>query len=576
MMDPFVETEAVIIELLLVVSLVAIAIRSLRIPYTVALVIVGLIITSQQSLGVDLTSNLILALFVPPLIFDASFHLQFRQLREYLVPILILAIPGVLLTTIIIGVVVASGVMIPLPIALVFGAMMAATDPVAVIALFKTLGVPKPLEVLVKGESILNNGTAIVVFNLMMAIAAATIPGLSGQAEGESLGIVRGLLDFARVGLGGAGIGLALGWLVARFISGVDDHLIVTTLTTVLAFGSFLIAEHMEVSGILAVFGAGLMCGNIGPKAMSPTTRIVLSNFWDYLTFLANSLVFLLIGLDIDIPDLIEHTDAIGIAIGAALISRVITVYGLVWGMNQFRSKIPLSYQHVMAWGGLRGAVGLALALSLDSSFPHAELLREMAFGIVLFTLLVQATTMNPLLRWLGLARRADEVKLEHQRRQGRLMAARAARDHLYHLHDEGLISGATWEYLSPRLDSQIQHSIAAQQALLYKQPALLLEEREDAWREGLRAQRAMLSKMLTEGLLTEEVYAELVTEVDAVLDQHNKDGQGQGKFPQNAQTLTGYPENGQTLAGYPKNRQTQNIPIPDVQNPTRNKPPKQ
>jgi CPA1 family monovalent cation:H+ antiporter len=574
-MDSFVATETVIIELLLVVSLVAVAIRSLRIPYTVALVIVGLLITSQQSIGLDLTSDLILALFVPPLIFDASFHLQFRQLREHLVPILVLAIPGVLLTTIVIGVIVAYGVTIPLPIALVFGAMMAATDPVAVIALFKSLGAPKPLEVLVEGESILNDGTAVVVFNLMMAIAAITIPGLVVHAEGESLGIVSGLLDFARVGLGGAGIGMGLGWLVSRFINGVDDHLIVTTLTTVLAFGSFLIAEHMEVSGILAVFGAGLMCGNTGPKAMSPTTRIVLYNFWDYLTFLANSLVFLLIGLDIDIPDLIEHMDAIGVAIGAALISRVITVYGLVGLMNRFRPKISMAYQHVMAWGGLRGAVGLALALSLDASFPHAELLREMAFGIVLFTLIVQATTMNPLLRLLGLAQRADEVKLEHQRRQGRLMAARAAREHLYHLHDEGLISGATWEYLSPRLDSQIQHSIAAQQALLYKQPALLLEEREDAWREGLRAQRAMLSTMLNEGLLAEEIYAELVSEVDAALDQNKQDAPGQSDYPQNGPTLTGYPPNGPTIAGYPKNRQTRVIPTADGQGPTQTKPPK-
>ncbi|MBI5566116.1 MAG: cation:proton antiporter [Chloroflexi bacterium] len=174
-MEQFLATETLIIELLLVVSLVAIAVRRLRIPYTVALVIVGLLITFQQPLQISLTPELILALFVPPLVFEAAFHLNFNRLRDNWRPILLLAIPGVLVTTVIVGLIVAVGVNLPITTALVFGALISATDPVAVVALFRALGAPKQLATLVEGESLFNDGTAIVVFNLMLAAAGTAV-----------------------------------------------------------------------------------------------------------------------------------------------------------------------------------------------------------------------------------------------------------------------------------------------------------------------------------------------------------------------------------------------------------------
>jgi len=517
-MDVFLATETLIIELLLVVSLVAIAVRRLRVPYTVALVLVGLVLTFGGSLPIELTPDLILALFVPPLIFEAAFHLEFGELRRNLRPILILAVAGVLLTTALVGVIVAWGTGLTLTSALVFGALIAATDPVAVVALFRALGAPKSLTVLMEGESLLNDGTAIVVFNVMLAFALSLAVGGEQPPTLPEL-LVGAVVDFVRVAAGGALIGLGLGWLTAQVIARLDDYLIETTLTTVLAFGAYLVAERLHLSGVLAVVAAGIVCGTLGLKGMSPTTRIVLFNFWEYAAFIANSLVFLLIGLDINLPDLLAQLGPIGVAVAAVLLSRVLVVYGLIWLSNRWRGRIPLSYQHVQYWGGLRGAISLALALSLPASFADRNVVLVMTFGVVLFTLLIQGTTMNALLKRLGLVQR-EEAQLEYERGHGRLMAARAAHERVAVLYREGIISPATWEQLDAELGARTQAQVAAQQALLQAQPALRAEELDDARREALRAERTTLTELHSSGVLSEHVYSELVTEVDAALGE--------------------------------------------------------
>ena len=219
-MEEFLATETLIIELLLIVSLVAIVVRRLRIPYTVALVVVGLVITFQQPIEIELTPELILALFVPPLVFEAAFHIDFRRLRDSLAPILVLAVPGVMLTTALVGLIVAAGANLPLSTALVFGALISATDPVAVVAVFRALGVPRRLGVLVEGESLFNDGTAIVVFNLVLAAAlAGVLPspvicdgrGVGGEGCGAGFDLLVAAVEFVRVSAGGIGVGIGLG-----------------------------------------------------------------------------------------------------------------------------------------------------------------------------------------------------------------------------------------------------------------------------------------------------------------------------------------------------------------------------
>ena len=511
-MEQFLATETLIIELLLIVSLVALGVRRLRIPYTVALVIVGLLITFQQTNELSLTPELILSLFIPPLVFEAAFHLDFKSLRENWLPIVALAIPGVLMTTFIVGWIVSWGVGLSLSSGLVFGALIAATDPVAVVSLFKALGAPKRLTTLVESESLFNDGTAIVIFKLLLAIAL--VAGQSGGSA-EAFDLTAAVVDFLKVSVGGLLIGVGLGWIISQIVARVDDYLIETMLTTVLAFGSYLVAERFHVSGVLAVVAAGVMTGNVAFKKMSPTTKIVLFNFWEFLAFVANSLVFLLIGLDVNLPEIGVNLVPISIALVAVLLSRALVIYGLTALANlRLTDKISFGYRHVMFWGGLRGAISLALALSLPLAFAERELLRVMTFGVVLFTLLAQGTTMQFLMKRLGIGV-SPELELEYERRHGRLLAAQSAYRRIEQMFQENLFSVTIWQQFEPDLKKQVGDALDSQNELLAKYPDLQLEEREDAQREVLSARRAALTTMLNGGIISETVYDELIREVD-------------------------------------------------------------
>lgn len=507
-LEAFLRVETLFIELLLVVSLVALAVRRLRVPYTVALVIVGLLLTVGEQPNTELTPELVLALFLPPLVFEAAFHLSFDALRRMLPSILLLAVPGVVITTVIVGAIVTLTTSIPLEYALVFGALIAATDPVAVVATFRSISVPKRLAVLVEGESLLNDGTAIVVFNVVLASALA-----------GSISVASGAVDFLRVALGGVTIGFVFGWIVSQAIARVDDYLIETTLTTVLAFGSYLLAERLHVSGVLAVVVAGLINGNVGPRGMSPTTRIVLFNFWEYVAFLANSLVFLLIGLRVHVPSLVESWHPIAWSIAAVLVARVVVVYGLSWVANHVGEPVPTRWQHVLAWGGLRGAVSLALALSLPIDLgPARDQILIMAFGVVLFTLLVQATTIGRLLRRIGVGVGRSEATIAYETAHARLTAAVHARNHLQALERGGLISGATVDDLRAEYDTRTSAYAAEVRQLLRENPDLAGEERDTARREALRAERGVLLELRRDGIILEPVFERLAGEIDRAL----------------------------------------------------------
>jgi CPA1 family monovalent cation:H+ antiporter len=505
-------TEKIIIGLLLVISLVAMAVRQLRIPYSVALVIIGLLIASQSSINFELTPELILALFVPPLVFEAAFHISFNALRRDLSGILLLAVPGVIITTLVVGGIVKLGTSLSLPVALVFGALIAATDPVSVVALFRSLGVPKRLSVLVESESLFNDGTAIVTFNLLIAFA------LTGQFN-----LAGSVVSFIVVAAGGILIGLAFGWLVSRLIARIDDYLIETTLTTILAFGSYLIAEEFHVSGVLAVVAAGLINGNIGPRGMSPTTRIVLFNFWEYFAFLASSLVFLLIGLKVDLPNLLAAWQPILIAVLAVLVARAIVVYGLSWLANRVAEPIPIKWQHVINWGGLRGAIGLALALSLPASMgSQRDLLIDMAFGVVLFTLLVQSTTMRLLIQRLGIVIRGQS-QIEYDTRLARLTSLQSAGSQLSRRHHDGLISNDTWKRIKQLLDQQTEAAANSVREIALEEPALENKEYETVRREVLHARRSALFDLHNEGTISQEVLEKLIAEVDTALQEESE-----------------------------------------------------
>jgi CPA1 family monovalent cation:H+ antiporter len=398
-----------------------------------------------------------------------------------------------------------------LPVALVFGALISATDPVAVISLFRSLGVPKRLQVLMEGESLFNDGTAIVIFSLMLGIANVTISG------GGNIVWVEYLADFVRVVGGGLAVGLVLGWLVSEMIRNIDDHLIETTLTTVLAFGAYLGAEQLHVSGVLAVVAAGLVNGNIGPRGMSPTTRIVVANFWEYVAFIANSFVFLLIGLEMDLGELLIRWETILLAILAVLLARAVVVYGLSW----IGRDLPLRWNHVLLWGGLRGAISLALALNLPDLIgaEAGEPLRAMAFGVVLFTVVVQGFTMQFLVQRMNLVQRS-EMEDEYERRHARAVAARAAYDRLKVMAQEGLFSLHTWQLISPLVEQHASALASSVKEVIQADPRVEAEEMDTARREALRAQRSALISLLNDGVISEENFSHLAREIDMAMTE--------------------------------------------------------
>jgi len=490
------------IALLVVATLVGIFARRLRMPYTVGLVIVGaaLAILYRQA-PVEVNPDIILGVFIPPLIFEAAFHLPMPELRRNIFSILRLAIVGVLITSFLVGYIVHFGAGIPLEFAIIFGAIIAATDPVAVIALFRSLGVPKRLQVLVEGESLLNDGTAIVVVNIAVAVAIS-----------DSFNLLEGVSSFFYSAGVGLGIGLVLGILASFIITRIDDHLIETAITFVLAYGSFLIAESLHVSGVLAVVAAGLVNGNIGPRGMSSSTRIVVFNFWEFMSFLANSFVFLLIGLVVDLSLLAENWQAILWGIFAALLTRALVVFGLFPTTKVISSR----WKRIIYWGGLRGAISLALVLGLPNTLglDVNSQLRAMVFGLVVFTLLVQGTTMNWLVKRAGIIQRREE-RDEYDLRRARLSTTRAAYDHMKKIHHAGMVSNHVWDIINNTINPYTKELTESMQDILREYPDVETEELDSAWRELLQYQRLALSELLAERGITEDIYNDLTSRID-------------------------------------------------------------
>lgn len=501
--------EEIVVFLLLIASGVAVAARRFRMPYTVGLVIIGLVITLWNPQQMEFTPQIIMLLLVPPLVFEAAFHLRFDDLRRDFWLIMLLAVPGVVLTTLLVGWLVSWGTGLALQAALVFGALIAATDPVAVVALFRRLGAPRRLQVLLESESLLNDGTAIVMFSLMLSFA------LQGGYD-----LRQGITQFITIAGGGVVVGLISGTIVSQFIKRIDDSLVETTLTTVLAFGSYLLAENLHVSGVLAVVTAGIVSGNTSHRYMSASTRLVVYNFWEYAAFAANSFIFLLIGLATDLNLLFENWRAIAWAILAALIARLVSIYGF----SLFGREIVTKWKHVLFWGGLRGAITLALALSLPEAgifIAERGRLQAMAFGVVLFTLLVQGVSMDWFIKRLKLVVRSP-AQSEYESRHARFVAARAGYDYIHRRSQEGMISEHTWRRLSSMMKKQNDILVEDLRRVMISKPDVEAEELDTAYREALRAQRTALAGLLRDGIITEETYSLLIGEVDEALMDSN------------------------------------------------------
>ena len=384
------------IGLLVVAILVAIAARRLRLPYTVGLVVAGMSLAfSHINLGISLTHDMIFDLILPALLFEAALNLHWGELKRDAVPVMLLSIVGVLISTAVTFLGMRHLLAWPTAPALIFAVLIAATDPVAVIALFKDLNMKGRVRLLIESESLFNDGVAAVLFALALIWILHTP---------QSVGLPWYLL------LTMSGGGLLVGALVglgALLVAGrTGDHLVETAVTLAAAYGAFLLAENLHFSGVLATVMAGLVVGSIGVRTagrklgLSHRGRIFALEFWEFLAFLANSIVFLLIGVSASHI----HLNTLGYAslcvtIMLVLLGRAISIYPLSLVFQYSRWRIVLAEQHALFWAGLRGALGLALALSLPESFPMRGTVVIATFGVVTFSVIVQGLTMPALLR---------------------------------------------------------------------------------------------------------------------------------------------------------------------------------
>jgi CPA1 family monovalent cation:H+ antiporter len=507
--------------LLIVASVIAVVASRLRIPYTVALVIGGLVLGSLHHLPLErftqgqrpdwLTPDVVLVLFLPPLLFEGSIKIHIRHLRENLVPILLLANLGVLAATLITGYAVHWVFGLPVMIALLFGSIISATDPISVLSIFQEMGVGKRLSMIVEGESLFNDGTAVVLFGIL----------LTGISTGR-LNVITGVEDFLVVVLGGAALGSFLGYLFSKITQRLDEPRIEITLTTILAYSSYLAAQSLHLSGVIATVAAGVVLGNFGTRlGMSPRTQMFLWSFWEYAAFVINSLLFLLIGMQVRIGDLVRGWHAALLAIGAVLLGRTLSVYGLTPLSNLFSGKIPFRWQHVLVWGGLRGALGLALVLSLNPTFPYREELLAWTFGVVAFSLIVQGLTIKPLLRILGMAATSEsEYNRARRVRQIALSSARAELDELLKSH---AVSAPLHAKLRQELDSSIGQ-VESEIAEIYKQDeAWANEEIRTARLQLIAAERGAIERALYDGLISPQTASNMIDAVDRHIDEMAK-----------------------------------------------------
>lgn len=385
-----------LVGLLGLATVVAIVARPLRIPYTVALVIAGLIVGAVASLaGVPplvIDPDLVLIVLLPGLVFEAGYRLRVAELRRWSGALALLAIPGVVISALIVAAALRMATGMPIELAFVAGAMVSATDPAAVVATFKRLRVDPALGTLVDGESLLNDGTGLVLFAIALELLV------------RPMGAVDAVAAFAGAIVISVGIGLATGYIAARVVSLVDDHLIELTVSVILAYGSYLLADEVHLSGVLATVTAAVVFGNIGPgRVLSVTGADAIDTVWEFLAYLLTAVVFLIVGLAIPPARLLDSIVPIAWAVVGATLGRALIVYGLLGGIGRlapfpgFGARLPMGWLHVTFWSGLRGAVAVAMALSLPPDVPQRDVLQAIVFGVVLFTLLVQGTTVGRL-----------------------------------------------------------------------------------------------------------------------------------------------------------------------------------
>ncbi len=438
----------ILIILLLVATGVALVTQWLRVPYVTGLVLAGLPITELLSRRIGLDPSLVLNLFLPILIFEAAINTDVSRLRSTFKPIALLAGPGAVLSSAIIAVLLKLGLGLDWIPALLVGVILANTDTVSMIAVFKEIPVPSRLSTIVEGETLFNDAAALVSFNLIVTVYST-----------GSLTVLEGIRELLFVALGASVVGLVLGYLSIPIFVRLNDPLSSLLLTVAVALGTFQVGQFLGVSGAVAVVMAGLIFGNVGlSRSTSASDRITLLSFWEYASFGVNTFIFLLIGIEINPVMLLKILPAVLLAVLAYQIGRVITVYPLLAGLRWVDRPIPVRWQHVLFIGNIKGSLSMALALSIPLTLPERERLIAIVFGAVLISLVGQGLSLPWLVKRLKLSS-VSETRQKIEELQLYLIASKAAQEELDSLLRSGVLPKAVYEELRASYQARVATS---------------------------------------------------------------------------------------------------------------------
>lgn len=491
--------------------------RTKSIPYSVFLVIVGILISPlhiEPFEAIRLNPGSVLFIFLPILLFESAFNFEFKEFRKILTPGFALATIGLVISAIIIALPLVIFFKIEPVAALLFGSVISSTDPIAVLSIFKNLGVPKRLQLLVDGESFLNDGTSVILFRILLPF----VTGVGGElASGE---FIQGLGSFAYVLLGGVVAGVVFGLVFSYVISQIKNvSSVEVALTIILAHLVFIVSDHyLKVSGIIAVLAAGLVLGNYGRTKISPKVSHNMHQMWDFLVFVSTSIVFLLIGYEISIGGLFSNIEVVAVTIVALLLGRAVSVYLVTGVFNLFASKeqkISAYWMHIANWGGLRGSLPLIVILSLPETLEFRELFIQLTLGVILFTLIFNGLTIKPLIKLLGVDRlnRVNEIEVHFTK----LFILKNLCTYINDLREIGEIGEQTYQKHLADVKSKLKDVIAKISTWLTdnSQSEYNLELERIIRRYCVQIEKAVYADLYKKDVITESVYTRLKQTLD-------------------------------------------------------------
>lgn len=518
-----------IIIIFLIASIVLLISNRIKfLPYTALLVGLGVFIQPGNFPPLDvvrLNPGMVLYIILPILLFESAFNFEYREFKKVFSLSFLLATIGLLISTVLIALPIHFFIHVEFLSSMLFAAVISSTDPIAVLTIFKELGVPRKLQLLVDGESFLNDGTSVILFKIILRILATA--GLAASTDGHAL-ILSALGNFALVMAGGAFVGLSLGWLFAQIIASIHNNSSIEFLMTfILATSSFMIAEHyLHVSGIIAVLAAGLMMGNYGRSKISPQAAHELHRTWDLLVFVITSFVFLLIGYEIHYLSILTNIKEIAIALVAILIARSLSVYLVGFVYNRFHpihDRISSVWMHIANIGGLRGSLPLVIILSLPHDFTYRELFLDLTLGAILFSLIVNATLIKYVIRWLEVDKPSKVNEIEMRiveilvferilKQMERMLTSGEIRKKVYEAHRKSILKEMhnTQKALQKSLNT---HDTAT----------LSVEMQKTLDRYCLNIEKSTYLSLFRKGVINEGLYRELVYSIEEQLERVNE-----------------------------------------------------